>query len=291
MYKRQKPGAPAPGSTDTAAPVPVPTPAPAEPTYEDLTIVEGIGPKGQELLFQNGITTWAALGQADPQKIREILEANGMGAHDPTTWPRQAQMAAEGRWDELKVWQDELDGGKVVTPTIEAKDDLTTIEGIGPKGQELLYDAGIMTWAALGQADPEKIREILAANGMGAHDPTTWPKQAQMAAEGRWDELKVWQDELDGGKVVAPAAETKEELTKIEGIGPKVQEILYSAGITTFAGLAGADPADISGVLEENGLGMHQPQTWPQQAALARDGKWDELATLQDELDGGKPNV
>ena len=290
-----KPGAPAPGSTDTAAPaaapVPTPAPAPAEPTYEDLTIVEGIGPKGQELLFQNGITTWAALGQADPQKIREILEANGMGAHDPTTWPRQAQMAAEGRWDELKVWQDELDGGKVVTPTIEAKDDLTTIEGIGPKGQELLYDAGIMTWAALGQADPEKIREILAANGMGAHDPTTWPKQAQMAAEGRWDELKVWQDELDGGKVVAPAAETKEELTKIEGIGPKVQEILYSAGITTFAGLAGADPADISGVLEENGLGMHQPQTWPQQAALARDGKWDELATLQDELDGGKPNV
>ena len=290
-----KPGAPAPGSTDTAAPaaapVPTPAPAPAEPTYEDLTIVEGIGPKGQELLFQNGITTWAALGQADPQKIREILEANGMGAHDPTTWPRQAQMAAEGRWDELKVWQDELDGGKVVTPTIEAKDDLTTIEGIGPKGQELLYDAGIMTWAALGQADPEKIREILAANGMGAHDPTTWPQQAQMAAEGRWDELKVWQDELDGGKVVAPAAETKEELTKIEGIGPKVQEILYSAGITTFAGLAGADPADISGVLEENGLGMHQPQTWPQQAALARDGKWDELATLQDELDGGKPNV
>jgi len=32
------------------------------------------------------------------------------------------------------------------------------------------------------------------------HNPGTWPKQAEMAAEGKWDELKVWQDELDGGK-------------------------------------------------------------------------------------------
>ena len=31
-------------------------------------------------------------------------------------------------------------------------------------------------------------------------DPTTWPKQAKMAAAGDWDALKKWQDELDGGK-------------------------------------------------------------------------------------------
>ena len=216
-------------------------------------------------------------------------------------------MAADGRWDELKVWQDQLDGGKPGVPapgsataapatpaasTEPTYEDLTVVEGIGPKGQELLFQNGITTWADLSKADPNAISEILSANGMGAHDPTTWPRQAQMAAEGRWDELKVWQDELDGGKVVgdaAPAAVVKEELTKIEGIGPKVQEVLYSAGITSFAGLAEADPADITGVLQENGLGMHQPQTWPQQAALARDGKWDELQVLQDELDGGKP--
>jgi hypothetical protein len=32
------------------------------------------------------------------------------------------------------------------------------------------------------------------------HIPATWPKQAEMAAAGKWDELKAWQDELDGGK-------------------------------------------------------------------------------------------
>ena len=29
--------------------------------------------------------------------------------------------------------------------------------------------------------------------------PATWPKQAKMAADGKWDELKKWQDEMDGG--------------------------------------------------------------------------------------------
>ena len=148
----------------------------------------------------------------------------------------------------------------------------------------------------MAEAAPADIAGVLQENGLGMHQPDTWPQQSAMARDGKWDELQVLQDELDGGKVATPSApetpavpDVQEELTKIEGIGPKVQEVLYSTGITSFAGLAEADPADISGVLEENGLGMHQPQTWPQQAALARDGKWDELKILQDELDGGKP--
>ena len=34
-------------------------------------------------------------------------------------------------------------------------------------------------------------------------------------------------------------------------------------------------------------LKSKEPKTWPQQAALAADGKWDELKVLQDELMGG----
>ncbi len=85
--------------------------------------------------------------------------------------------------------------------TAEA-DDLTKIEGIGPKISELLQSSGFATFAELGKADAEKIKEILAEGGsnFASHDPTTWPKQAEMAAAGQWDELKTWQDELDGGK-------------------------------------------------------------------------------------------
>jgi len=42
------------------------------------------------------------------------------------------------------------------------------------------------------------------------HDPTTWPKQADMAAKGEWDALNKWQDELDGGKEVAAKSSEEE---------------------------------------------------------------------------------
>ena len=83
---------------------------------------------------------------------------------------------------------------------------------------------------------------------------------------------------------------TPDDLKKIEGIGPKISEILMNGGINTFALLADADPADIKKLLDDAGsrFRTHDPTTWPEQAALARDGKWAELDELQDRLDGGK---
>ena len=82
----------------------------------------------------------------------------------------------------------------------EAKaDDLTKVEGIGPKIAETLAAAGISTFAELAASTPEKIAEIIT-DVKGGHTPESWPAQAKMAAEGQWDELKKWQDEMDGGK-------------------------------------------------------------------------------------------
>ena len=78
-------------------------------------------------------------------------------------------------------------------------DDLKKIEGIGPKIAQTLTDAGVATFVELAKTAPAKISEIIAGV-RGNHIPDTWPKQAEMAAEGKWDELKKWQDELDGGK-------------------------------------------------------------------------------------------
>lgn len=78
-------------------------------------------------------------------------------------------------------------------------DDLTKVEGIGPKIAETLAAADIATFEALSETSSEKIQEIIA-EVRGNHDSQTWPEQAKMAHEGRWDELEKWQDELDGGK-------------------------------------------------------------------------------------------
>jgi large subunit ribosomal protein L21 len=78
-------------------------------------------------------------------------------------------------------------------------DDLKKVEGIGPKIAETLIAAGISTFAELAKIDSAKIDEIIG-DVRGNHVTDTWPAQAKLAAEGKWDELKKWQDELDGGK-------------------------------------------------------------------------------------------
>lgn len=82
--------------------------------HDDLKIVEGIGPKIEELLHKAGIKTWKALADTAVARIKEILDAGGPNfqIHDPGTWPKQAGLADQGKWAELKKLQDELDAGK-----------------------------------------------------------------------------------------------------------------------------------------------------------------------------------
>ncbi len=84
-------------------------------------------------------------------------------------------------------------------PTV--KDDLKKIEGIGPKIQDLLNNDGIYSFADLAHAAISRLQRILddAGPAYTVHNPKTWPDQAKLAAEGRWDELEKWQDELKGG--------------------------------------------------------------------------------------------
>ncbi|WP_172917722.1 50S ribosomal protein L21 [Capnocytophaga canis] len=80
-------------------------------------------------------------------------------------------------------------------------DDLKKIEGIGPKASEALVAAGVDTFAKLAKKSVEEIKAILteASSTLSHLDPQTWAAQAQLAADGKWDELKKWQDELNGG--------------------------------------------------------------------------------------------
>ncbi|EPR72506.1 LSU ribosomal protein L21p [Winogradskyella psychrotolerans RS-3] len=80
-----------------------------------------------------------------------------------------------------------------------------------------------------------------------------------------------------------------DDLKKIEGAGPKAAEALVNAGFETFEKIAAAKPEELSTVLTEasSRLAHIVTDTWPKQAKLAADGKWDELQELQDRLDGG----
>ena len=86
-----------------------------EPTaLDDLKIVEGIGPKIEDLLQKSGITTFSQLAATPVSRIKEILDTAGpsFAMHDAGTWPAQALLAANGEWENLTAYQGFLNAGK-----------------------------------------------------------------------------------------------------------------------------------------------------------------------------------
>lgn len=304
----------------------------------NLQIVEGIGPKVEALLHENGIRSWEDLEGKSSDEIKTILAGAGLSMMNPDSWPRQAQLAALGDWDTLAALQHTLDAGRknvgdgdnpakidkmaeklsaartasreigINYAAIFGSDNLQIIEGIGPKVAELLSSKGINTWADLASATPEEVKAILeeAGSAYKMMDPTSWPQQAKLAAEGQWGALIEYQRFLDGGKETTgdfdSAAKAEDmalkalgfntnpnDLKIVEGIGPKIEELLNAAGIHTLDELSNTTVARLYEILDAAGdnFRLAKPATWPRQAGLAADGRWDELKAYQDFLDKG----
>ncbi len=127
LFGRSKPApAPAPTPKPVAKPAAPPVAKPVETktapvapkpvvTPDDLTKIEGIGPKINGVLQAAGIHTFVELSQSSTAELERILEASDIrGSYgDPTTWPAQAELAAAGEWEALQSMQDALKGGRV----------------------------------------------------------------------------------------------------------------------------------------------------------------------------------
>jgi predicted flap endonuclease-1-like 5' DNA nuclease len=190
---------------------------------DKLQIVEGIGPKMEEVLRENGIQHFSTLAATSPAALRDILNKYGDKYRiiDPNTWPQQAGLANDRKWNDLIALQKTLDTGRSDTANAGetdsklekwlikagiirrwAQDDLKAVEGIGPKIEQLLHAADIKTWRALSETSASRIQEVLTAAGsrFALADPGTWPQQAGLAADGNWDALQKLQDALNAGK-------------------------------------------------------------------------------------------
>jgi len=191
-------------------------------------------------------------------------------------------------------------------------DDLKKIEGVGPKIEEVLNKGGIYTYSQLYNSDRIRLRNLLdeAGNQFRMHDPDSWPHQAGMANRSEWADLKTYQNSINKDKSIALAkansvkndninsiktnkltiAHQKDDLRKIEGIGPKIQELLNNAGIYSFKELSKSSRDFIKNLLNEAGpqFRIHEPESWPHQAKLAATGEWDELEKYQEFLIAGR---
>jgi len=186
---------PAATSTAPAEQVVKAAAAPAEPVKaakpDDLTLIEGIGPKSAAALAAGGVTTFAQVAALTPAALEALVKGQKVRLVGSTaTWPIQARLAAAGELTALEDMQRRIkSGGKV-------HDDLTQIEGIGPKAQEALYQAGLLTYQDLAQVAPGTLRVILAGAGLTTLNPDRWPEQAALAAGHDLTGLKKLKDEM-----------------------------------------------------------------------------------------------
>jgi predicted flap endonuclease-1-like 5' DNA nuclease len=86
------------------------------------------------------------------------------------------------------------------TSQAPAGDDLKVVEGIGPKIEAILKEAGIYTFRDLANTSLERLYQVLHAANLRMADPGTWAEQARLAADGNWDYLKALQDRTNAGR-------------------------------------------------------------------------------------------
>jgi predicted flap endonuclease-1-like 5' DNA nuclease len=221
----------------------------------DFTAIEGIGPKISELIYADGIKTFKDLSEVDPARLQTILDKAGpqYKMANPGTWPDQAHLACNNRWPALKALQDILDGG------------------VYPDGTKA---------AGSGSNDSAKVQKL------EAELKTYREKEKAAANAGSVADI----EKAKAAGFTMRRKGDQDDFTVIEGIGPKINELIHAKGIHTFSELADTKETLIQTILDNAGpsFTLADPETWSAQSDLAAKNEWEKLMKWQDELDGGK---
>ena len=221
--------------------------APAAAEVDDLTRINGIGPRYAAILASAGITTYKQLAQTDPAELRDIVGAQPWQVPDTPSWVLEAARFEEQ--PRLKV----------------AGDDLIRIEGIGPRYNSLLRAAGITTFAQLAAADDAVLADIIKPKAWQKVDFDEWKQQAALAAAGDWAAFDALQAQLNQRK--------ENDLALIQGLGDTHAAALRAAGIDSFAALAASTPEQVDDIMRKAGVRTGNSAAWIAEARLRAKGK------------------
>ena len=173
-------------------------------------------------------------------------------------------------------------GNKIPSATEADKDDLKKINGIGPFIEQKLNSLGIFTYEQISQLDGELINTLTDAIQFfpGRIERDDWVGQA----------TKLKGDGGSSTTIKPKKSVSNDDLKVVEGIGPKIEELLKNNGINNWEDLANASVSRLKEILEAAGsrYRVHSPMTWPDQAKLAFLGEWDKLEEFQSYLTGGR---
>lgn len=254
--------------------------------------------QGEEAM--SDIVSMQSMHNATQRKLNELeakmnrMEAENEGLRTQLgggSPPRQTEMdesdVAPDSFDD-KAFRAETSSAKAgdrLIHTRREKDDLTLINGIGPFIEQKLNQAGVHTYDEISRWDNTTIQRITKKIQFfpGRIQDDNWVEQAA-----RLSQMKLENPEAFSRQGNTPS--NPKDLKVIEGVGPKVEELLRSRGIRTWVELAGTDVETLRNTLREAGTGFNSidPTSWPEQARLAANGEWAKLRQYQDYLVGGK---
>jgi predicted flap endonuclease-1-like 5' DNA nuclease len=147
------------------------------------------------------LVVWIALNRNTKDSPTEIEGGSHAEAHVEEAAPMAETPARTAEAPMSEVEAEPRAETPAAAPVKPVKlDDLTIIEGIGPKVSGLLNSAGIMTLGELAETDPERLKEILEKEGLQFMDPGSWKEQARLAAEGKLADLEVLKQSLKAGR-------------------------------------------------------------------------------------------
>jgi predicted flap endonuclease-1-like 5' DNA nuclease len=170
---------------------------------------------------------------------------------------------------------------------------LSMVWGMKTEASNLLADRGIYTYNQLAASQMDEVNEAIelssgyypGMDNVAIHN--SWVEQSRLAGSGEWDDLNAYQ------KQRFDLISLRDDLKKIWGIGPKIENVMNENGIYLFAQLASVPPDRITEILRRAGSRFSMStgklhETWPEQARLADKGDWEAFQALHDTFDWSK---
>lgn len=264
---------------------------------DDLTLINGVGPFLEKKLNNIGIYTYEQISRLDAETIEQVTEAIEFfpGRIEKDDWVGQANRLLGRGGHTLQSRAGFITTHKIAS---SEKDDAVQKEEILDKTDT---DITTDTETLLDETDTAAIQAQDEANAADEDTPDSAEELAEeiLAAAAPTEETEKEADTTGladkAGKRIEldpnPFGNVEEnDLKIIEGIGPKISEVLTEAGIDTWQKLSEADVEKLKEILSDAGsrFNVHDPSTWPQQAVFAAEGNWKKLKEYQDYLVGGK---
>ena len=251
---------------------------------DDFTQIAGCNARMQEALYSAGYFRFSDLKTAGEGRVTRIFNDANIKFSDSET--RRFFRELTERSDRTEAAQRTTassDRDNSNGASSSGRDDLTRIHGVGTATANYLRNAGFDSFRKIHEAGSERLRLLFASAGpkFKLINPTSWSRQASFAMNGDWDGLARWQTE--NSELVA-GTETRtqtqlgqqdfasmepDDLTKIRGIGPASQKLLFKKGIFRFEQIANMSGQELEELFEEyrDRFQLLNPTAWPKQAA------------------------